>query len=43
MDADKIISLKLVHPVQLFADETLGKRLLDVITAVDGKEEVVES
>ena len=38
-----VLCLKLVHPVQLFADETLGKRLLDVITTVDGKEEVVES
>ena len=32
----------LVHLFSFFADETLGKRLLDVITAVD-KEEVVES
>lgn len=38
-----VLCLKLVHPVQLFADETLGKRLLDVITTVDGKEEVIES
>ena len=27
-----VLCLKLVHPVQLFADETLGKRLLDVIS-----------
>lgn len=36
------LSLELVYLVQLAADKSLGRRLLDIVAAVDGSEKVVQ-
>ena len=38
-----VFGLQFIHLIQFLADEALGKRMLDVITAVDGKEEIIQS
>ena len=35
--------MQFIHLVEFLADETFGKRVLDVVTAMDGKEEVIQS
>ena len=37
-----VLGLQLIHLVQLLADEALGKRMFDVVTAVDGEEEIIQ-
>ena len=38
-----VLGLQLIHLVKLLADEALGKRMLDVVTAVDGEEEIIRA
>ncbi len=38
-----VFGLQFIHLIQFLADEALGKRMLDVVTAVDGKEEIIQS